>query len=583
MSLSVVAIALLLGVAAPVYGHHFRGGSFHWRPLDEPNQVEVTYNMGFNGFRVMEPGEWKTIGHDVCRHVGTNNLRTIGNLICDECVGGTPYDYGLLWHCTDLNEKSDWDMGGKIFQVTVPADTKRAVIYYQVCCWVNPIQNVWPHTQLGWRMNTEIDLNPRLDNGLINSSPITSPIPLQLFHTRCKYWLEIPVTDPDDDAYRCRYTNASLGECYEGYKNTMCGELDYITIYPNCTLLFDTSGPVGYYAVRVMIEDLDQYGDPLSKVSLSFLLNVSSDSTTCEVPKIIEPVKSCRTVQVNQHLHIDVVAQAATARLPIDHIETNKPRGMITSALADVEGHSLRKAVTLNWTPLTDQIGRHNLGFSGVDVRGFASTWSFITLNVVTGDELFPMPESSDPSRDQTKTSLKEWTISFNRPVHRPPQSAYIVLLDQSGNIASKIDSSDPRQCKFRDNFIEFDVHLNDAIEGTQSFRLQVNEGVAIDEEPGNCVMQSKETEWTVNIEGNEPAFTQAPITKLAPVPPQERQKCAEGYMNVTAPARIKPGQQCEIRPLTDHIIVPTREDTKKPINIPYEICCGGNCNKYNC
>ncbi|XP_072024328.1 uncharacterized protein [Amphiura filiformis] len=579
MKVSLTVVLMLLGVTTCVRGTHFRGGSFNWRPLDENNRAEVTFSIGFNGFRVLDADEYPTPGHDVCRHIGMDNLKTIGSLVCDECVNGTPYKEGLYWQCTDFNQRGDWDIGGKTLQVTVPEDTKTAVLYYNTCCWVGDIKNVPPGYNLGWRMITEIDLNPRRDNGLLNSSPITSPIPLQLFHQGCNYWLEIAVTDPDDDEYRCRYTDASKGECYEGDRNTVCGELDYVTIYPNCTLLFNATGQAGLYAVRVIIEDLDQYGDPLSKISQSFLLEVSTDFSTCKAPIILLPEKGCKTVAVNQPFQITIVAEVGAESPTIDRIESIKPMGMIESPLLDVGGHPLRKSLTLTWTPQTDNIGRHNVGFNAVDTRGFSSGWSYITLNVVTGDELYPLADSSNPSRDQRKTSLKNWIIIFNKPVRRPHQPVYIVLLDQSGEVASRIDSSDPRQVMFRENFIEFDVHLNVAIEGTHSFRLQINEGVAIDEEPGSCVLSSQAKEWIVHIESNQPATDFPPpitITRSAPI--EEHYTCADGNMDIALPPSAKTGQECFVRPSMPSFIVSSLGDNTRSANIPYKICCEDNC-----
>ncbi|XP_072024316.1 uncharacterized protein [Amphiura filiformis] len=252
MALSTTTIVVLFGLTSQIYAAHFRGGTFHWRPLAADNKVEVTYDIGFNGFRRLGPGEYPTDGHYVCRKIGTKDLKTPGIVHCNECVKGTPYDSRLLWDCKESNEDGDWDTGGKTFTVTVPEDSKTAVIYFETCCWVKQIQNFEPHDGLGWRMITEIDLNPRRDNGLLNSSPITSPIPLQRFHKGCEYWLEIPVTDPDDDEYRCRYTEVARGECYErNPAKTMCGKPKYITIHPNCTLHLDFTGdaPEGYYAV----------------------------------------------------------------------------------------------------------------------------------------------------------------------------------------------------------------------------------------------------------------------------------------------------------------------------------------------
>ncbi len=94
--------------------------------------------------------------------------------------------------------------------------------------------------------------------------------------------------------------------------------------------------------------------------------------------------------------------------------------------------------------------------------------------------------------------------ITSLKQVRRPSNSAFITLTDSSGEIVSRIDSSDERQVKFSGKTVEFDVHLtNVPFRGTKSFQLDVTEGVAIDEEAGNCtILQSRPEMWTVNIEG---------------------------------------------------------------------------------
>ena len=81
-------------------------------------------------------------------------------------------------------------------------------------------------------------------------------------------------------------------------------------------MLFDTSGDAGWYGVSLMIEDLDANDNPLSRISLSFLLNVSLDDSTCKSPRILEPTWKCRTIPVNQRHELTITAEAATADLP---------------------------------------------------------------------------------------------------------------------------------------------------------------------------------------------------------------------------------------------------------------------------
>ena len=59
---------------------------------------------------------------------------------------------------------------------------------------------------------TTVNLNPRPDNGLINSSPVSATTPIRRLIQGCTYTLLIHTDDPDGDEVRCRFgTNSS--EC----------------------------------------------------------------------------------------------------------------------------------------------------------------------------------------------------------------------------------------------------------------------------------------------------------------------------------------------------------------------------------
>ncbi|XP_072040586.1 uncharacterized protein [Amphiura filiformis] len=605
-------LLLVIGITV-VAAAHFRGGTMSWRPTGNLNEVEVSYRMGFNGFR--GPDERPPGGHYRCSEEAKHGgwvLGTTGYLECEGCEGFTWKD--MEWRCTDFDPQGGWDIGGDSLIVKVP--NERATVYFNQCCWIGPLVNAPKyHTNQGYKMMTEIDLRPRPDTGRINSSPITEHIPVQLLHSGCKYWFEIPVTDPDNDAYRCRYTKGWEDECYDnqgqGSKHAdICWELSYITVHENCTLEFDTSGGAGHYAVRLMIEDLlvDQNGEvvqpiePLSKVSLSFLLQVAPDDSTCKGPRIITPSPgSCKTITVGELYRDTVVAEAATDLLYIQRIETSKPHGMAVSELYDANVNplanavSLEKAVDISWIPTADQVGRHSLGFNAVDKDGFSSGWSFISLNVVgTGHNLHPIASESNPSEGQEIGSTNGWTVRFNRPITRPTQPAYITLYDSQGNIADRLDASQEQHVSFSDQEITFSVLLGSDVWGKQIYTLRLDGGVAIDAEVAECSTYSSPDTWDVVVIGAEKPATKAPTTKvpiiptraptqpptlpptLAPTsPPKEPiYKCTSGDMDIDSPPGVKEGDECFIHLEDSSFTV----NSQNSVNVPYKLCCPGTC-----
>ncbi|XP_072023909.1 uncharacterized protein [Amphiura filiformis] len=509
MRLSLAVTLLLLGVTTHVFGAHFRGGTFSWKPLGQ-NKVLMTYNFNFNGFR--DDTSEKESGHEVCTEIAKNRetlLKTEGMLHCDGCYQDDPRyqdcskcitfnPVAMRWICTDFDKEGGWDIGGRTFEVSVPDN--KLVMFFESCCFVT-VQNAERKEDQGWKMITEIDLNKE-----DNSSPVTSPIPVQLYPQGCKYTFIIPVYDPDGDRYRCRNTDENQHECYAGGKNRdLCGKLDKVTINSDCTLEFDTSGPPGDYAVRVIIEDLDVNNDTLSKISLSFLLSISPDITKCGIPTIIEPERHGMTIPVGKRYEITIVAEAGDENQLISRIEINKPTGMTSSTLQTVDGYPLRKAIQLKWQPTRHQIGTHIVGFFAVDTAGITSGWSYVILNVVDAGYLYPVKSKSYPSEGQAVEigRTKKWSIRFNRQVRPPTQTAYTSLINYYGTVVGRVDSSDKMQVEFNGKVTSFYMPI-DEVAGELPYTLHIDEGFAIDADyvDSKFPFYSKAEQWSITING---------------------------------------------------------------------------------
>ncbi|XP_072023636.1 uncharacterized protein [Amphiura filiformis] len=614
MRLSLPVTLLLLGVTTHVFGAHFRGGTFSWKPLNG-NKVEVKYSFSFNGFR----DGWTDItdGHARCNETDEaanygGFLKTVGSLRCDGCYpgqastscencvkfdpppNGDPTSSKMSWLCTDYDEIGGWDEGGRTFEVDVPTKTNRLVLYYEACCWVD-IQNADPKHGQGWKMLTEIDLN-----GLPNSSPVTSPRPVQLYPQGCgKFSFIIPVNDPDGDSHRCRYTKRDKGEC--NGDGDVCEELPYIDIYDDCTLVFDTSGPPGDYAVRVMIEDLDENGNPRSKISLSFLLRISPDTTTCDIPVIMEPKYDCNSIPVDKRFEMKVVAKAHIESQPIDRIDiNNKLTGMNLLPLRPVNGHPLRKSRKLTWTPSRDQIDPepHIVGFFAVDTAGISSGLSYVNLKVVDKAPLYPVKAKSYPSEGQIVNSLKNWRIRFNRKVQPPTQPAFIRLINPQGREVGRVDSSDPREVTFTRKDLSFDMLIEERA-SDKPYTLIIEEGVAIDAEYDDeqCPIYSNPGEWSVTIRYDEEAKTRPTDEMKAPTtPPRVPTKaptkpprvttqkpveppifeCDHDNVDVNVPSDAEEGDECFIH-LSEESFDVTSHNSNR---VPYNICCSTTCNE---
>ena len=93
---------------------------------------------------------------------------------------------------------------------------------YRSCCWISL-------SRYGgsWLVSTTVNLTRRLDNGRINSSPVSrSPAVVRWSEGCPSQSLRIPVEDADGDVVKCRYANYS--ESYFQSDSFPYGTLDEV-------------------------------------------------------------------------------------------------------------------------------------------------------------------------------------------------------------------------------------------------------------------------------------------------------------------------------------------------------------------
>ena len=93
---------------------------------------------------------------------------------------------------------------------------------YFSCCWISL-------SRYGgyWLVSTTVNLTRRLDNGRINSSPVSRSPAIVRWSEGCpSQSLRIPVEDADGDVVKCRYANYS--ESYFQSDSFPYGTLDEV-------------------------------------------------------------------------------------------------------------------------------------------------------------------------------------------------------------------------------------------------------------------------------------------------------------------------------------------------------------------
>ncbi|XP_072048991.1 uncharacterized protein [Amphiura filiformis] len=499
---SITLSFILLVIVLPAsYGSHFRGGSMNWKPIGN-NQIQLNYNVGFK-LDHTEPR------FDPCTAEAQQKrteLHTSGKLMCDSCTSDNATAQ-LNWICDDFDVTEDSSVGHNSLIYNIPPGLQELDISYEHCCWIalqSPIDRYGGAK--GWKMLTHVDVQPRPDNDQINSSPVTAPIPVERFHKGCDYLLQIPVSDPDDDATRCRYADKSKDECPGDGNTKACGPpTDGVIINKrSCTIKLNTTNVAeGYHAVNVIVEDyirpVKRKSKPLSKISLLFLLQVEGGDEKCSKPTIVDP-PSCKSIRPGEHFEMIVLAEAADATKPISKIKSQKPYGMTSTDIEDGVDSSGRKQITLSWDPTSADTGEHTACVSALDSDRFTSGLS-CTYIYVDDNPLQAIPEGSYPAISEEIGAGKKWVVQFNKQIKRPKKSAFIKIVDPvSGITAYEIDAKS-LSVSFNDSWIEFippkEALLSDASTMSVSYQVELEEGVAL---PRSSGCGSETLQWSVIV-----------------------------------------------------------------------------------
>jgi hypothetical protein len=186
----------------------------------------------------------------------------LDTLVCISNCGAGSAGYspiGVLPQCTDFSSPVGTSIGQRMDTVNLTSGDDFSVAFSS---------SAWrPLTTAGsaaWSISTNINLQPRSDNGLYNNAPVAtmmSPINIPVNQPTV---INVPVADADGDPLRCRWSTASNGvdEC-----GGVCPPSSLPTgtvIYPNCTIIITGYNVTDWFAVTLMV----------SQISFSYYMTV---------------------------------------------------------------------------------------------------------------------------------------------------------------------------------------------------------------------------------------------------------------------------------------------------------------------
>ena len=179
----------------------------------------------------------------------------------------------MSYTCTCYSAEDNWSFGENELTYVFNNTTDNNTVT------IGSIGGLWSSEVGGtWNLSTTFSLATRDDTGEINSSPRAATTPLLRLQEGCEHFIPLSVSDPDDDAIRCRW---AVGNECGGICNKFPGA--YLDT-DSCTIKYYANYGTGIKAVAVMIEDYAPgSSSPFSSVAVQFLVSVFSSPVPCSV------------------------------------------------------------------------------------------------------------------------------------------------------------------------------------------------------------------------------------------------------------------------------------------------------------
>ncbi|UJR09346.1 hypothetical protein I4U23_013589 [Adineta vaga] len=432
---------LILLFVHSVLSNHFRGGMISWRPLTNAKSVIGTKST----ILVEQRYAWsRSAAPSSCTSTTITTYGLIGETVVSvldckstlaTCNSVGYSDISTFVPCTDYNTMLGMSFGHSVTAVNLTVKTTGVVIGYVVT-------GAWLTLQLGsggWSMMTYINMQPRSDNQLINSSPTSNLPPIVYVPASSNQTIEIdiPMSDADGDDVECRFAKASnnlggvnVNECLDVCKSqALPASTQLITGNNTCKLIVKLPS-IGYYAVAIQIEDfLVNTSTLLSSVPLQFLIltyDASNPTSTCTIKPIITSIPpdfpapdGTITIQVGVLYRAMVIAEIGCENdtdTSITNFITTSPPGMLKTNLPFSLG-SAGYAVNLTWTPTIDQLGQ-TYTFCATAVDGNYYSSDQYCFNIYVG-----------PKTTTTTTTTSTSTLPHPAQHHLLPLQQLLLLL----------------------------------------------------------------------------------------------------------------------------------------------------------
>ncbi len=272
---------------------------------------------------------------------------------------------------------------------------------------------------------TYINMSPRSDNGLMNSSPTSDIQPIIYVPSGSNLTsIDIPMNDVNEDNIECRFAKSSniLGgitanECAGVCEPVALPSSTQLILENNTCTLIVALPSIGYYAVAIQIEDfMENTTTALSSIPVQFLLlayDTSNPTSTCTLIPIITSIPSdfpapggTVTVQITVLYTAMVIAQTDCENdtdTTITNFITSSPPGMLKTNLPFALAPPTY-GINLTWAPTMAQLGEtFTFCATAIDSNYYSSNQ--YCFNLFVGPKQTTTTTSSTSTTSSTTTS----------------------------------------------------------------------------------------------------------------------------------------------------------------------------------
>ncbi|CAF0870080.1 unnamed protein product [Adineta steineri] len=349
-------VVVLVRLFGSTDSSHFRGGSITWKPVNVNAVTNSTVDI-----IVEQSYSWKRSTYG-CNDTTILTQGTIGDFSYLRCstysCSGYTNNLSTVVPCTDYSVSADVSSGKKSSVLTLNSNSQ-LTLTFTGGAWLPLL--TFAST---WSITTMINLQARIDNGRLNTPPVSNVLPVIRVPINIQSTIMIPVADDDNDYVRCRWAqknhtinfsqnNVTVDECAD-----VCNAVPNAILYgdnngTSCKLVF-TGGTAGFYAVALQIEDFyidENITAPLSSVPVQFLISVYSGS--CQ-PSIIGAQPNGAVINVARNTSmssVTIIAEIGCINTSVVDFLKISPTGMTTSAIVQNPTNSSLYSIQLNWIP----------------------------------------------------------------------------------------------------------------------------------------------------------------------------------------------------------------------------------------